>query len=110
MTPAEVDHAWEGNLNAGHDCEGAFALRPPVQLACVGEDDARGRRVHFRGRLSLEGPHHRDHAPFVDASRAIDNAAGQDTEIVRGLAENDDDASFGHEIGAHENGNMTIIW
>jgi hypothetical protein len=108
ISSASMSHAGLGESSAGRDCDGALALGPPICLSWVCNDYARAGLVLGRASLLLEGLDNRQYAPLIDSAWATDNATSEHAQLVRRLADDDNDAAFGVEIGAHEDGDMRL--
>lgn len=59
--------------------------------------------------LLLDLADNRDERTFVDAATAVDDAHCKSSQHLRRLAEDDDDAFLGLDVGTHEDGDMGFI-
>jgi hypothetical protein len=92
--------------------ERPLALRPPAQLARVGENDC-GRRITPCGRLlSYDNFNEQHHRTCINTSGSADHAVGEHAEVLHGLAEDEDDTLGLKELGWRTgvDGNARCIW
>lgn len=102
MIPAHVHGTRHRHAVALHGRQPAAPLGPPPQLAGVGEHH--GGRAWVRGRalLRLERVEEAQHRTARDAAGPADHAVREHAERLRGLAEEEDHAAGGREVGGGE--------
>ena len=105
---ATVDGAGHGGALGGDLPQGAAELGGPDELARVGNDDTGGGVVFGSGLLLLQCAHDGDEGAAVDATGPSKHAVRQDTEVLYGLAEDEDDARLGLQVGAREDGHVGL--
>jgi hypothetical protein len=102
VRPAPVDGALHGHREPRAQRQPAPALGPPPQLARVGDDDA--DPVPRVG--TLDGLHDGQDGALGQPARTADDAVRDDAQVLRRLAEEDDDAGRFVDVAADEDGDV----
>ena len=82
------------------------ALGPPPQFSTIRKDNARRRSVRRRAALRAQARDERDDAALGDTACAADDAVREHAELLGGLAEEEDHARGGLEVGGDKDGDM----
>lgn len=108
MPPTPVHGTHHGHTMALNWRQSAPALRPPPQLARIGENDARRRRVRGRAALLGQRADQPQHRSMRDAAPSTDYTVCQHAEGLAGLTDEEDDTGGGAEVGRGEDGDMRL--